>query len=153
MDYIPPCELYTGTSRSPDDNNFAGPHVTSVGGTTGNPEVSSRFSGGGFSRFFTVEDYQKDDVDAYISNFDDEYRIRYACVRSCAYHSPFLLCDLCRPAGGRGVPDIAALAQKYTFIYNQKEKVMESTVCSTSVRLTLILRSSLPIFEHLAKLR
>ena len=81
---ISPCELYTGTSRSPDGHNFAGPFVTSVGGTTGIPEVASSFSGGGFSWFFPVEDYQKDEVKAFVLNLGNEYRYRYECVCSCA---------------------------------------------------------------------
>ena len=82
--FYPPCELYTGTSRSPAGHNFAGPFVTSVGGTTGIPEVASSFSGGGFSWFFSVEDYQKDEVNAFLLNLGDKYRNRYECVCSCA---------------------------------------------------------------------
>ena len=61
---------------------FAGPFVTSVGGTTGIPEVASFFSGGGFSSHFTAENYQKDEVDTYITRLH-EYTGRYTCVRPC----------------------------------------------------------------------
>ena len=81
----PPCELYTatGTSLSPDRINFAGPYVTSVGGTTGRPEeVASFFSGGGFSNHFPALAYQRYDVNAYVWSLGDKYPGRYACVRS-----------------------------------------------------------------------
>ena len=114
---------------------MAGPYVTSVGGTTRIPiEVASDFSGGGFSDYFVVEKYQIYDTKAYVLKLGNEYITRY------------------KP-GGRGVPDISAQSSQYTFLYAQKEKHMDSTVCSTSVRLTFILRSDLPILEHLAELR
>ena len=115
--------------------NFAGPYVTSVGGTTRIPiEVASIFSGGGFSKYFDVDKYQMRDTDAYVRRLRYEHDGRF------------------RPVG-RGVPDIAAQSVNYAIIYDLKEKYMDSTVCSTSVRLTFILRSDLPIFEHLAELR
>ena len=115
--------------------NFAGPYVTSVGGTTGMPaEVASSFSGGGFSRYFGVEKYQRYDSIAYVLTLGDEHVNRYK-------------------VDGRGVPDISAQSSQYTLIYARKEKRIDSTVCSTSVRLTFTLRSDLPILEHLAELR
>ena len=62
---------------------FAGPWVTSVGGTTGIPEVASIYSGGGFSSHFPALDYQKDKKNAYIGSLGDKYYGRYTCVRSC----------------------------------------------------------------------
>ena len=72
----------TGTSRSPHCRNFAGPYVTSVGGTTGDPEIASPRSGGGFSTFFERPPYQNDAVLPYVRNLRDQYEGRYRCVRS-----------------------------------------------------------------------
>ena len=63
--------------------NFAGPYVTSVGGTIRIPEVATIYSGGGFSSHFPALDYQKDKANAYIGSLGDKYYGRYACVRSC----------------------------------------------------------------------
>jgi tripeptidyl-peptidase-1 len=41
--------------------------VTAVGGTTSNPEVAARFSGGGFSRYFSRPKYQDEDVKTFLS--------------------------------------------------------------------------------------
>ena len=114
-----------------------------MGGTAGIPEVASKFSGGGFSKHFLFDDYQKSEVNAFVLSLGNKYNNRYECVRSCAQHRPFLLRDLCRP-GGRGVPDIAAQSMTYAFIHKQKMMQMNGTVCATSVRLTVVLRSARP---------
>jgi hypothetical protein len=49
--------------------NFAGPYVTSVGGTTGlasDSEVASDFSGGGFSKLYPTPQYQRSAVRAFL---------------------------------------------------------------------------------------
>ena len=50
----------------------------------GIPEVASTFSGGGFSNYFVFDDYQKDEVNAFVLSLGSRYYNRYACVRSCA---------------------------------------------------------------------
>ena len=56
-----------GTMCSFNRRNFAGPWVTSVGGTTGiRPEVGSKTSGGVFSTFFDREEYRNDAVTTYL---------------------------------------------------------------------------------------
>jgi tripeptidyl-peptidase-1 len=57
----------TGASCSWDSRNFAGPYVTSVGGTTSfGPEAGSSFSGGGFSNLYQAPEYQRDAVAAFL---------------------------------------------------------------------------------------
>ena len=61
-------------SRSPHLRNFAGPFVTSVGGTTGNPpEVANKRSGGGFSTHFLRPDFQHFAVTAFLLGLGTEY--------------------------------------------------------------------------------
>jgi tripeptidyl-peptidase-1 len=83
---LSPCELCTGTgiTHSPDHRNFAGPHVTSVGGTAFylGREVANRFSGGGFSRYFVIPEYQEDAVATFFDILGDVNAGRYPCVRS-----------------------------------------------------------------------
>ena len=56
---------------------FTGPWVTSVGGTTGNPEVAASLSGGGFSTYFPYPMYQFDAVDQYLQNHGGNHASRY----------------------------------------------------------------------------
>ena len=61
---------------------FAGPWVTSVGGTAGfNPEVAASFSGGGFSEYFARPKYQDYAVLPYLHNLGSQYHGLYKCVR------------------------------------------------------------------------
>ena len=60
----------TSTGRSP--GHFAGPWVTSVGGTYNFPEVASELSGGGFSESFERPEYQRNAVGAYLIDFQME---------------------------------------------------------------------------------
>ncbi len=60
---------------------FAGPFVTSVGGTTGNPEVAAPLSGGGFSMYFLRPPYQDDAVPTFLRNLGGTYNGLYKCVR------------------------------------------------------------------------
>ncbi|KAF8259426.1 subtilisin-like protein [Lactarius quietus] len=75
------------------------PHVTAVGGTTGfTPEVAAELSGGGFSDYFLRPDYQDEEVPAYLQKHGNRNR------------------DFYNP-NGRGIPDIAAQAEKFRFIF------------------------------------
>jgi tripeptidyl-peptidase-1 len=86
--------LYTGAgvSRSPHRHGFTGPWVTSVGGAenpsnvypvTGDlfPEIAESLSSGGFSNYFQVPDYQKNEVSTFIRNLDKQYEGLYKYVR------------------------------------------------------------------------
>jgi len=65
---------------------FIGPFVTSVGGTTDNPEVAAIFSGGGFSNYFDIPDYQENAVSTFLQNLGDKYNGLYRLV-----HGPDLI--------------------------------------------------------------
>ncbi len=59
---------------------FAGPFVTSVGGTTGNPEEAAVVSGGGFSTYFPRQPYQGKVVSTFLKNLGNQYDGLYKCV-------------------------------------------------------------------------
>ncbi|KAH9029453.1 subtilisin-like protein [Lactarius hengduanensis] len=67
------------------------PWVTSVGGTTGYPEVAASISGGGFSNYFPRQPYQANAVSTFLQNFGDKYSGLY------------------NPEG-RGFPDVSSQA-------------------------------------------
>ena len=66
---------------------FAGPYVTSVGGTARfRPEIAANLSGGGFSRYFGRPRYQRFAVKEYLLKYPDLYEGLFKCA----------LCQLCR---------------------------------------------------------
>ena len=72
-------------THSPGCHYFAGPYVTSVGGTQGgtsedDPEVAASISGGGFSAFFPLPPYQIKAVRAFLRGFGNKYRGYYKFV-------------------------------------------------------------------------
>ena len=133
-----------------DRRIFAGPWVTSVGGTmlSGDPsnvntptEVGNIISGGGFSAYFLRHDYQDPAVMAYLDKLGGQYGGYFECVRSVGLTQQFLPCNLCRPMG-RGVPDIALLSSRYTMVSQPPDldeenayHLVSGTSCSTIVRL------------------
>ncbi|KAH8982268.1 subtilisin-like protein [Lactarius akahatsu] len=92
------------------------PYVTSVGGTTGNPEVAVSFSGGGFSNHFPQPQYQQVAVPTYLERLGSKYDGMY------------------NPAG-RGIPDIAAQARRIYIVQKNKGYVVSGTSCAAPVRL------------------
>jgi len=61
---------------------LVGPHVTAVGGTTGyEPESAAATSGGGFSDYFLLPDYQKPAVPDFFQELGSRYQSLYKCVR------------------------------------------------------------------------
>ncbi|KAH8982164.1 subtilisin-like protein [Lactarius hatsudake] len=88
------------------------PYVTSVGGTTGHPEVAVSFSGGGFSNHFPRPEYQQVAVPTYLERLGTQY------------HGI--------PAG-RGIPDLAAQAQQVYIVENNMGYVTSGTSCATPV--------------------
>ncbi|KAI9450435.1 subtilisin-like protein [Lactarius psammicola] len=79
---------------------FAGPYVTSVGGTTGNPEAAAVISRGGFSNHFPCPPYQNRAVSEYLDRIGSKHAGRYN-------------------REGRGTPDIAAQALKLITFVNK----------------------------------
>jgi tripeptidyl-peptidase-1 len=143
----------TGTSRSPYRRKFAGPWVTSVGGTMGNPpEIAASISGGGFSAFFPRPNYQDFAVITFLQQLGTTYVGNYKCVRSRGLTQRILTMYLHSPEG-RGVPDIAVQSSRYSVIFESQFHELSSTSCSTNVRLPSSLRSALAILEHLVELR
>ena len=60
---------------------FAGPYITSVGGTTSQgPEVAAAFSGGGFSIYFPRPVYQNPAVPKFLQNLGNQYDGMYKYV-------------------------------------------------------------------------
>ncbi|KAH9073431.1 subtilisin-like protein [Lactarius deliciosus] len=90
------------------------PYVTSVGGTTGIPEVAVSFSGGGFSNHFPRPEYQQVAVPTYLEGLGSQYDGMY------------------NPAG-RGIPDIAAQAQKVYIVENNMGYIVSGTSCAVPV--------------------
>ncbi|KAH8982266.1 subtilisin-like protein [Lactarius akahatsu] len=90
------------------------PYVTSVGGTTGNPEVAVSFSGGGFSNHFPRPRYQQVAVPTYLERLGSQYDGMY------------------NPAG-RGIPDLAAQAQRIYIVENNMGYVVSGTSCAVPV--------------------
>jgi tripeptidyl-peptidase-1 len=53
---------------------YSCPFVTTVGGTTRvNPEIAVSFSGGGFSRYFTVPSYQQATVAKFVTGLGNQF--------------------------------------------------------------------------------
>ena len=66
-----------------DRHGFAGPYVTSVGGTTGyDDEVAASISGGGFSFYFPRPPYQEGVVPQFLKHLDKDYAGFYKCAQS-----------------------------------------------------------------------
>ncbi len=73
--------LPADTGRSPRCHPFAGPYLTSVGGTTGHDtEVAADLSGGGFSDYSLRPKYQDEAVSTFFENLGNTYNGFYKCV-------------------------------------------------------------------------
>ncbi|KAH9040232.1 subtilisin-like protein [Lactarius hengduanensis] len=90
------------------------PYVTSVGGTTGNPEVAAEFSGGGFSNYFPRPKYQDYDIPSFLEQLGSKHDGLY------------------NPTG-RGMPDLAAQAVNIYFILKDDDYTTEGTSCSVPI--------------------
>ncbi|KAF8265001.1 subtilisin-like protein [Lactarius quietus] len=95
------------------------PWVTSVGGTTGFPEVAAKISQGGFSLIFPRPPYQGAAVKPFLEQLGSEYSGLY---------NP----------GGRGVPDISAQALNYVIFKKGAGIIVDGTSCAVPVRLSLV---------------
>ncbi|KAH9030363.1 subtilisin-like protein [Lactarius pseudohatsudake] len=90
------------------------PYVTSVGGTTGNPEVAAEFSGGGFSNHFLRPVYQQVVVPPYLVQLGSKHAGLYNST-------------------GRGIPDLAAQAIDLRIIFENDGHTVEGTSGSTPI--------------------
>ncbi|KAI9447492.1 subtilisin-like protein, partial [Lactarius indigo] len=88
------------------------PWVTSVGGTTGNPETAASFSGGGFSNYFIRPPYQRTAVPSFLQKLGSQYN---------GFFNPW----------GRGVPDIAIQAINFRFVLSGEISTLSGTSCAT----------------------
>ncbi|KAH7887356.1 peptidase S8/S53 domain-containing protein [Phlebopus sp. FC_14] len=88
------------------------PFVTAVGGTVNIPEQAVFFSGGGFSNYFPRPPYQEYAVQTYLDNLGPEtYKGLY---------NPY----------GRGIPDVAAQADRFLIVYQGQQGYVAGTSCS-----------------------
>ncbi len=87
------------------------PHVTSVGGTISMDTVWAE-GGGGFSNVFSMPDWQKEVVDAYLKSGQTPSQSLFN-------------------ASGRAYPDISAFATNYEYILNGKDLSVDGTSLST----------------------
>ncbi|KAH9054784.1 subtilisin-like protein [Lactarius vividus] len=88
------------------------PYLTTVGGTTDyDPEIAAPLSGGGFSDYFPRPVYQ----DVAVSAFLERQGTQYA--------------GLYNPEG-RGIPDIAAQALKFSIFLRNAGMLVDGTSCS-----------------------
>lgn len=86
-----------------------------MGGTIyGSSETAASLSGGGFSNIFSPPDYQSSVVSSYISSIGS--------TNSGLYN-----------ASGRGVPDIAAIAENVEIFYGGSATGVAGTSCATPI--------------------
>ena len=116
---------------------FAGPYVTTVGGTTGqNPEVGVHFSGGGFSSFFPRPPYQEVAVPKFLEQLGTKYQGLFKCVFCvCLPNLFFLILGLCSPYA-RAIPDISAQALYFYMILKNQRHRLSGTSLAAPVRLS-----------------
>ncbi|KAH8993911.1 subtilisin-like protein [Lactarius akahatsu] len=94
--------------------HFAGPWVTSVGGTMGRPEVAAPFSTGGFSNVFKRPGYQTDAVLGFFQQLGSQHSGLYN-------------------ASSRGSPDVSAQAVRFAIVLNDGVARTSGTSCSAPV--------------------
>ncbi|KAH9037083.1 subtilisin-like protein [Lactarius pseudohatsudake] len=103
------CTLSDGTVRFKPKFPATCPYVTAVGGTTDyNPEVGAVISGGGFSDYFKIPDYQRQAVPGFFHILGDN-------------------------ATGRGIPDISAQAMGFNIFVGGKKQMVHGTSGSAPV--------------------
>ncbi|EJT98953.1 subtilisin-like protein [Dacryopinax primogenitus] len=96
------------------------PWVTSVGATTGDPEIAASFSGGGFSNYFPRQEWQDSAVEAYLSTLNGSYAGMYN-------------------SSGRAYPDVSAQGQNYVVYVSGQPGLVDGTSCSTPTFASIIL--------------
>ncbi|KAH9170131.1 subtilisin-like protein [Lactarius sanguifluus] len=114
------CTLDDGTVRFRPTFPATCPYVTAVGAATGfDPEVAADLSGGGFSDYFKIPDYQRQAVTDFFQILGDKYNGLYN-------------------ASSRGIPDISAQSVGFNIFLNGREKRFDGTSCSTPVVASII---------------
>ncbi|KAH9060350.1 subtilisin-like protein [Lactarius deliciosus] len=109
------CTLSDGTVRFKPKFPATCPYVTAVGGTTDfDPEVGAVISGGGFSDYFKIPDYQRQAVPGFFQILGDKYNGLYN-------------------ATGRGIPDISAQAMGFNIFVDGKKQMVHGTSGSAPV--------------------
>jgi len=88
------------------------PYVTVVGGTTSIPEVAVKFSGGGFSNYFSRPDYQTEVVNTYLQGLGTTYAGLFNST-------------------GRAYPDVAAFSTNFSTIYEGQSQLFDGTSAAT----------------------
>ncbi|KAH9054950.1 subtilisin-like protein [Lactarius vividus] len=107
--------LFPATCHSPHRHAFAGPWVTTVGGTTKFfPEEGALISGGGFSSYFQRPKYQQQAVSTFFQHLGNTYQGLYN-------------------ISGRGIPDIAAQALRFPIFIDGVEKHVDGTSGSAPI--------------------
>ncbi|KAH9054782.1 subtilisin-like protein [Lactarius vividus] len=106
------CEDESGNVQFAIEFPASCPYLTTVGGTTDfDPEVAATLSGGGFSDYFPRPVYQDVAVSAFLERQGTQYSGLY------------------NPEG-RGIPDIAAQALKFSIFLRNAGMLVEGTSCS-----------------------
>ncbi|KAH8985682.1 subtilisin-like protein [Lactarius akahatsu] len=109
------CTLSDGTVRFKPKFPATCPYVTAVGGTTDfDPEVGAVISGGGFSDYFKIPDYQRQAVPGFFQILGNKYNGLYN-------------------ATGRGIPDISAQAMGFNIFVGGKKQMVHGTSGSAPV--------------------
>ncbi|KAF8265095.1 peptidase S8/S53 domain-containing protein [Lactarius quietus] len=101
------------------------PYVTSVGGTTGYPEVAAELSSGGFSNVFKRPPYQDGAVGEFFHQLGDQHTGLYN-------------------ASSRGFPDVSAQALRCRYIRYDRRWVTSGTSCSAPLGFNDITSGSNP---------
>ncbi|KAI0034121.1 tripeptidyl peptidase A [Vararia minispora EC-137] len=89
------------------------PFITSVGGTVNIPEVAVSFSGGGFSNYFQRPSYQEVAISEYLDSLPDG-----------TYEGLF-------NRSGRGIPDVAAQADRFRIFLSGRPVSIGGTSAAT----------------------
>lgn len=114
------------------------PYVTSVGGTdgTGQTEVGWQGSGGGFSNIFATPSYQQAAVSNYLTNHPPSYQSYNMSNQLGPSNTTVGRYN----SGGRGYPDVSALAVDLTFIYEGDARGGTGTSASAPIFAGIVTR-------------
>ena len=130
-------ELHKRVYKSLTSPFYAGPWVTSVGGTQYiDQEVAEGRSGGGFSIYYPRPSYQDSAVIEYFGELHGQNHgyYKYALFLG---RDPFLFRNLCS-ATGRGYPDISAQAAGCAAVIFGNIAIARGTACAVAVCLSLL---------------
>jgi tripeptidyl-peptidase I len=107
--------------------------VTTVGGTTGIPEVAASLSGGGFSNYFAQPSYQASAVSRYLASLGNTYAGMYKYDDSASFvitiYKPYTRFS----QSGRAFPDVAAQAENFQVVVAGSTENVAGTSCSAPV--------------------